>query len=225
MVITTSTYSDPGNDKRVFIFYQSNSGTLNAPVKFTASGSPTSVDIADLNNDGLPDIIVGNKNPGSIEIFLQNQSGAFVSTYTFATQQSYLIRTGDLNSDGLTDFTGIGWSTKRVDVYLQQASGGFALANSYAANYEGYNDLEVGDINADGKADIVVSSGQGFTDNIHLLFQNNDHFFDPVRSYIINQNTLPHGVTIGDVTADSRADVVITYGGNMPSSCIGIFAQ
>ncbi len=225
VVITTSTYSDPENDKHVFVFYQSENGTLNPPIKFPASGKAITVDIADLNNDGLPDIIVGNDVPQNIEIFLQNQTGNFISTYTIPTTQSNLIRAADLNSDGLIDFTAMDWSTKRVEVYVQKATGGFALDSTYFANYEGWNDCEVGDINGDGKTDIAISSGQGFSDDIHLLFQNSFGNFDSVRSYFIEARTTPQGITIGSVTGDSRTDVIVTYGGNSPTSYIGIFAQ
>jgi hypothetical protein len=43
--------------------------------------------------------------------------------------------------------------------------------------------------------------------------------------YHLEEDELTHGVAVGDVNGDSLQDVVVTYGGNSPSSKIGVFLQ
>ena len=70
---------------------------------------------------------------------------------------------------------GAGWGTDTVTVLLQQADGTLATPVVYSAPHAGYDDLEVGDLNGDGWADVAVTSGQGMaTVNISVLYQQAD---------------------------------------------------
>jgi hypothetical protein len=166
VVLTTSYNSDPDNDYKVFVFTQNDDGTLSEPVKYATSGgyvnSPVTVNIADVNNDGLNDIIVGEKGKG-IEVFYQNSTGDLSTGMVISTPFSLRIRTGDLNGDGLIDVAGIGWGGQEVGVFLQDDSGVLSFSDAYYAPHGGYDDLELGDVNNDGLTDIVVMSGQSYS--------------------------------------------------------------
>lgn len=123
--------------------------------------------IADVNADGLNDLIIsdpgptGGMNP-TINVLIQDAThpGQFlapvaypVATHSLAT--SILIT--DLNGDGLPDIVLGG--TAGVSVLLQATGspGTFQAAVNYSAPYAG--EIAVADVNGDGLPDIVVDSG------------------------------------------------------------------
>jgi hypothetical protein len=222
VVLTTSSYGSTNNNS-IFIFFQNASRQLNAPVKYAAGGAAVSVAIADMNNDGLNDIVVGVNNIG-MRVFYQGLNGDFTSFTDYATPNAYKICVGDFNHDGRMDMAGIGFSGSKVDVFTQQTNGTMAFSAQYTVSYGGYNDLKAGDVNGDGWTDIVAMSGQGFNPNVSVLIQTNGGFA-PVVYYDIGGNELTAGVGIGDVNGDGRNDIVVSYGGNRPTSFIAIFRQ
>ncbi len=227
VVMTTSFYFDPKNDYKLFVFLQNLSSGLDTPVKYNA-GDGDSIDIGDLNNDGKNDVVVTNYN--EIGVFLQNDSETLDPMILYsATNDAYKVRVGDYNNDGLKDVASIAEGGSflgyEVNVFLQNVSGTLNPPDIYTVIHEGFDDLEVGDINNDGLTDIIVMSGQGFADNLGVLYQNTGGSFDPPVYYDLGGDESTEGVAIGDVNGDSLGDIVVTYGGNKPSSHIGVFLQ
>lgn len=227
IVMTTSYYFDPENDYHIFVFLQNAYGELEPPVKYLTGGTygapPETVDIGDVNNDGRADVVVGAG--GNIEVFLQNELGTLGSPVRYPSNNSYKVRIADFNNDGLLDVAGIGWGTNTVDVFFQSIGGNLNLPVTYNVTHGGYDDLEVGDINNDGLSDIIVMSGQYYAyPNVGVLLQTNGGF-NPAVYYDIGGNELSQGVAVGDVNGDLMNDVIISYGGNSPSSFVGVFLQ
>jgi FlaG/FlaF family flagellin (archaellin) len=223
VVMTTSSYFNPQNDNKIFVYLQNSARGLNSPIKYSANGSPKSVAICDLNNDGKKDVVVGNGQ--NIEVFMQNQSGGLNPGVSYNTNNSISIKTGDFNNDGLMDVAGIGWGTNNVDIMFQKSDGSLGMPITYDVQHGGYDELEAGDVNNDGLTDIIVMSGQGYDNpNIGILYQQSNGFSQPT-SYRVGQNVNTHGVAVGDINNDKLNDIVVTYGGNQPDSYIGIFNQ
>ncbi|MGR9053515.1 MAG: PKD domain-containing protein [Gammaproteobacteria bacterium] len=226
IALITSYYSDPENDYKLFVFLQGPDGQLQAPIKYATQASYTSraksVDIGDVNGDGNNDIVLGLDRT-LIEVFLQNADGSFASS-TFATQDSTVIKIGDLNNDGRLDVAGIGHGTATASVLFQDPDGSLQAPISFDAPHGGFDDLDIGDINDDGKNDLIVMSGQGWYDNVAILTQN-EGSFEPVVFYDLGSNALAQGLGVGDVNGDLLNDVIISYGGNRPASNIAIFHQ
>lgn len=228
VVLVTSYYFSPENDYKIFVFLQDASGALLPPIKYATAGTyttaPKTVDIGDVNGDGLNDVVVGLAGAG-LQVF--PQSGGQLGTPTLIqTPYSAKIRIGDLNGDDRKDVAGIGWGSDKVGVFTQGTDGKLVLTGEYTAPHGGYDDLELGDINNDTRTDIVVMSGQGYAyGNLAVLTQKSDGTFAPFASYSVGANQLTQGVGIGDVNGDGLQDVVASYGGNQPNSRIAVFAQ
>jgi hypothetical protein len=220
----------------VYVYVQSPSGTLNPPVRYPApvayqglfSGS---VDIADMNQDGRLDVVLTLDN--AVGVMLQTGGGLLSGPVPYPTVHSsfsntYKIRCGDFDQDGLADVVSIDWGTQSIDadVFLQGPGGTLAAPHVYPVNHGGYDDLEKGDVSGDGRADIVVMSGQLYAyDNLGVLVQNGSGTFAPAVYYDLGGEELSSGVGIGDVNHDGRRDVVMSYGGNSPGAKIGVFLQ
>jgi hypothetical protein len=229
VVMTTSYYFDAENDYKLFVFLQAANGQLQTPIKYATQGTypspPQSVDIGDVNGDGKNDVVVGNSRL-NIQVFLQDANGNLASSSVHPTQNSTVVKIGDLNGDGRSDVAGIGHGTSNASVLYQNPDGALAPPVSFNAPHGGFDDLDIGDINADNRNDLIVMSGQGYAyNNLAILAQNLSGSFEPAVFYDLGFDVNTSGLGLGDVNGDQLNDVIVSYGGNKPASKIGIFHQ
>lgn len=173
--IVAATFDANGNNGAIYIFYQNvaTRGTFLAPVTFPAGAQPQAVRIADVNGDGLPDIVVANLGPGTdgtgsagVSVLLQDAAhpGRFLPPVTYATQaQAVDVAVADLNGDGKPDLVvaNLGPApTGSVSVLLQDPAhpGVFLSATSYAGLGQPLS-VAIADLNGDGHPDIAVADG------------------------------------------------------------------
>jgi hypothetical protein len=227
VALTTSSYSDPTNDNMLHVFLQASDGTLLPRVRYPLGNRPESLDIGDVNGDGRADVVVGNFDSSTIGVLLQNASGTLDPMVAYPTVNSLSVKIGDFNSDGRMDVVGINWGTRDdgVDVFLQTASGALAAPVTYHVSHGGRDEVDVGDVDGDGRTDIIVMSGQLILPNVGVLPQNTDGTMGAPVYYSVGSNILTQGVGVGDVNGDGLQDIVVSYGGNRPGSFIGRFLQ
>src|SRR5262252_1168585 len=173
--IVAAVYDSAGNNGAVKIFHQNpqQRGTFQAPVSFPAGAQPQSVKIADVNGDGLPDIIVANYGPGAdgqgsagVSVLLQDAAhpGSFLPPVTYTTPgQSIDVAVDDLNNDGKPDIVVANLlpvGTGSVSVLLQDPAhpGVFLAATNYAALGQPLS-VAIADLNGDGRKDIALADG------------------------------------------------------------------
>ena len=228
VVVTTGYANDPVNDFSLFVLPQLPDGLLGAPVRYDTAGTypsrPSSVDIGDIDGDGIVDVVVGIDRVG-IEVFPGRPDGTLGASTLSPNANSTRVRVGQLHPMGGLDVAGIGWGSDTVTVFVDPGGGldGFA---TYAAEHNGYDDLEVADVTGDGRDDMIVMSGQGFGPNVSVLAQNPGGGFASAVAYSASStNVLTHGVGVGDTNGDGRNDIAASYGGNSPSSRVVLWVQ
>ena len=179
-----------------FTYQQSNPGwtatsTWNAPAFFTdyqsASGGDVGVRIADVNGDGLPDIVQSYRNGDgsatSSAVYLNTGNGwvatttwslpAYFADYSTQTVGDTGVRIADVNGDGLPDiiqsYENSDGSSTSTKAWINTGNGWVASSTwnppTYFANYSRIARGDVGtrlmDVNGDGLPDIVQSYRNG----------------------------------------------------------------
>ncbi|WP_298220525.1 T9SS type A sorting domain-containing protein [Flavobacterium sp.] len=229
VALGTGTYFDAANDFKISVFLQNNSGGLNPAVKYNypqAYPGLTTLKIADLNGDSRNDIILGYNT--KIGILYQNSAGTFNAIVEFNTGALVeCLDTGDLNDDGMSDVAVSTEYASYFKVFYQ--IGGSLVAVSYPKPTNAkYIEVEIGDVNADGKDDIIFQKF-GVTSGLHVYLQNEITGFDIFTEYIVpnidNYTTLLDGIGVGDLNHDGLEDVAASRSGNRPQSKIIVWYQ
>ena len=139
-----------------------------AQATFAAGDRPDSVAVGDVNGDGRPDLAVANLNSDNVSVLLnQTAPGAtapsFAPQVTFATGAGpFSVAVGDVNGDGRPDLAVANLGADSVSVLLNQTAPG-ATAPSFApqatfATGPAAVSVAIGDVNGDGRPDLVVAN-------------------------------------------------------------------
>lgn len=182
--------------------------------------------VADINGDGLLDVMSANAEPsGELRAWMQNSNGQMVGTRlpSPARNEATVKRAADLNRDGRLDLVvspGLGFQ-QDVEIWLQQADGSFAAGQSLStASVWGASDLAVGDLNGDGRIDIVASTGGNSPTYVAVFYQGAAGLFGPATALASFDN--PSAVRLGDLNGDGRLDMVVAHTG---FSRLGVYLQ
>jgi len=78
-------------------------GSFQTARQFVVGDSPRSVIVADLNGDGIPDIVTANRFSGDVSVLFGNGDGTFQPQQRFAAEFALFAAAADLNGDGAVD--------------------------------------------------------------------------------------------------------------------------
>jgi hypothetical protein len=128
-----------------------------APITAGVGNEPRVVAIADLNEDGRPDLLVTSRYENTISVLLANPDGTW-GPRTLIDNGSYwsYLAVGDVDRDGHLDVVA-GSSNDYVSVFLGDGHGNLTLASTPPTGLYPVS-IGIGDLNGDGWPDLVTSN-------------------------------------------------------------------
>lgn len=205
-----------GDSNAVEVFLGNGDGTFQSSTQVSLPQIPTFILVADVNNDGNPDLVVGltiatDSTQPQFEVLLGDGSGGFLGTV--ASQAIYgspdgpvptgWIAAGDLNNDGYVDFV-VTITGGSFIPYLSQAAKSFPFGG-----FMGFNDgpmvVGLGDMNEDGCLDAVQLGTLGLL-TVALGTCDGNFAQNPNPTAMVGD--LDPAIQLVDVDGDGHLDVV-----------------
>lgn len=211
-------------DCGVEIFRQGGDGRLGSGVQLNAGAKR--VVVADVNGDSRPDIVAVGSNGGDVSVWRQQAGGAFdpVRTYTLGQFGAEDLAVGDINADGRPDIVIFSVQSdpgKALALLLQQPDGEFAAPLYARAEIgRGGRGLAIGDVDGDGRNDIVVGAGGATIDAIGILHQQPGGTMGPLQA--VPTSSSAAAVAVADIDNDGRLDIIV---GHNNDNSIGLYRQ
>jgi Big-like domain-containing protein/VCBS repeat protein/HYDIN/CFA65/VesB family protein/centrosomal CEP192-like protein len=196
---------------------------------------------ADLNGDGILDLVVtqgspicGQGDPGAVGVLLGNGDGTFQKavTYDAGPSWTFAVAVADVNGDGKPDLLVDNWCIDQncdggVSVLLGNGDGTFQPAVTYGTGGKvdqgpWQSSLAVADVNGDGKPDVLVANecadSNCDTGSVGVLLGNGDGTFQSATTY----NTGAYdafSVTVADINGDGKPDALVANNCSTADTC------
>jgi hypothetical protein len=181
-------------------------GTLHAARTFSAPWAPHRLQAGDMNNDGIPDIVVVGVYSKETWILLGKGDGDFLSPITLGTTSGADgLVLADFNDDGNLDAAGSNPFSNDVTVLLGDGTGHLAVRGSFAAGAFP-NDIATGDLNGDGKIDLAVAAGNDGA--VAILYGDGMGDFSAPQSVSVGPS--PPSLAVADLNVDGDQDIAVT---------------
>jgi hypothetical protein len=178
---------------------------IDYPVGVTTYG----LGAADLDRDGVVDVVVGSGYQGRVSFFRGHGDGslALSSTSPSMATRTAAIAVGDLNEDGWPDLAiaNSGWG---ATVYLGVGAGRFGVVDTVAMPASP-RAVASADLDGDGRMDLLVANGSANT--VSAMLGRGDLSFAPRIDYPMGP--VPAGVVLADFDGDGRLDFAATHSG------------
>jgi len=170
----------------------------------SVNGDPFVMTTADMNHDGILDLILCRALSGKVSVLLGQGAGKF------GTPKDYLIQgdcislvVGDFNGDNNLDVAAS--NAFQINVMLGRGDGTLTQPVAYDSGGTDPQGLVTGDFNLDGKLDLAAANFD--TNTISVLLGNGDGTFQAHVDYAVAAS--PMGLTTADFNRDGILDLAV----------------
>ena len=139
-------------------------------VDFNTGTTPFSVALGDIDGDGKPDVVTANAGSSTVSVLRNTSTAGIINSSSLATHVDFStgsaprsVAIADLDGDGKLDVIVANTGDNNVSALLNTSSPGSINSGSFALHVDfpsgAYpNSLVAGDINGDGKPDVVTAN-------------------------------------------------------------------
>jgi autotransporter-associated beta strand protein len=200
-------------------------GTFEAPRNYLVGGyGATGFALADINGDGVPDLVLVNQFSNNLSILLGNGDGTFKTAQTFPTSaQPTSLAVADVNGDGKPDVL-IGYGAypggRQITILPNTSTGGtisFGTPITLTLSTRETR-FTTADVNGDGKPDLILLYGS--YNSVGVMLGNGNGTFQTAQVFPVGK--YPTSVAVADLNGDGKAELVTSnYNDNSVSILFG----
>jgi hypothetical protein len=190
------------------------------PSEIDGDGEPVRLLLRDFNNDGKLDIAVNAPDDDKVVLYFGDGLGGFPGPdeEVEGVAHPYSMAAADFNNDGNLDIANTGASNtignSKVSIMLGDGTGGFTVSQFLVADFPSSN--EAGDVNNDGKMDLVVAGALPGNTTGNFI---STYLGDGTGNFTLKQTTnmgagnLKGDIALGDFNEDGKLDVAFPQTG------------
>ncbi|MBS1643119.1 MAG: VCBS repeat-containing protein [Bacteroidetes bacterium] len=211
------------------------SSSFATKVDYTTASSPEIVAIGDLDGDGKPDLAVADYS-SKISVLRNTSVSGSITSSSFAAKVDFAtggstptLVIADLDGDGKPELIASNSSSNTISVFRNVSSSGSITSSSFAAKVDFTTgttpvSLAIGDLDGDGKLDLVAanygSSTVSILRNTSSVGSITSSSFATKVDFTTGNG--PQSVAIGDLDGDGKPDLAVANF-NLSSTTVSIF--
>jgi hypothetical protein len=168
--------------------------------------TPTHVTVADVNNDGKPDLISANSDASTLTILTNNGSGGFASNATLSTGvgPNFVVAITNVDALGHMALISANSGASTLTVLTNNSSGVFGLNATLPVGSQPECVLVV--TNFDNHGHLALVTANSGANTLTVLTNNGSAVF--TFSATLNVGNLPWSVITADVNGDGKPDLI-----------------
>ncbi|HSW46080.1 MAG TPA: FG-GAP-like repeat-containing protein [Phycisphaerae bacterium] len=181
-----------------------------ADVELPVCADPAALAVADLDEDGHPDIVTACPTSLEIWVFWNDGTGGFPAHGVAAGFGATSVGVADLDGNGHPDLFGTDVGTSNIFVYLNQGDGNFAAPQTWPVG-QGPWSVIAADLTGDNRPDLAVANA--FDDSVSILRNLGGGNF--AAGQTVSQAAFPLSIAAGDFDGNGSNDMVFANAGTM----------